>query len=49
MQLALNLKERQWYAQYVQCGSKTGWSGWEKLDRLEALRFIELGWNFEQI
>lgn len=49
MKLALNPNTRQWFAQYTQCGSPTGWSAWEPLDRQQALNFIELGWSFEQI
>lgn len=47
MQLFLNLNTRTWYATYVQAGSPTGWSTPEKLDRLEALRLLELGYVFQ--
>lgn len=44
MQLRFVLDVRRWYIRTPQCGSHDGWSAWEAIDRLQALRFLELGW-----
>jgi uncharacterized protein YbdZ (MbtH family) len=45
MQIYVNLNTKQWYIAMVQAGSPTGWSEPSPVDRLEALNYIEQGWD----
>lgn len=47
MKFRLHLDTRTWEVCFPQAGRD--WSAWEPLDRLEALRFIELGWQYEVV
>ena len=49
MQIQLILSSKTWQARYPQAGSKTGWSEWGPMDRMEALRFVELGWSIQYV
>lgn len=49
MKFRLHLNTRTWEVCSPQAGSPSGWSAWGPLDRLEALRFIELGWQYEVV
>ena len=47
MKLRLILSTKTWQICTPQSGSFDGWSEWETIDRLQALSFLERGWQYE--
>lgn len=47
MKLGLNINTKQWLIKTPLQSSTDGWSDWTKISRMEALSYIEAGWNFD--
>lgn len=49
MRFRFIMKTKEWQTSYTQSGCIDGWSAWENISRLEALNYIEQGWEFSYI